>query len=102
MDFVEVAVLCSINGFSARGLLDRGVGSKREWVFAYVDVMILLGRLNKLLVVLEFSAARGSVDLLSGVAFLLIGTSGCVACADRGEDGVGMMHVLENIFTGHS
>ena len=63
--------------------------------------MTILGCLDQLLVVFEFAATGGSVDLFSGVVFLLVGTSGCVACADRRENGVGMMHVFDHIFTGH-
>ena len=101
MNFVEVAVLCTIDGFAARSFSDGGVGHEGSWIFADVDVMTFLGRLDKLLIVFEFAADGGSVDFLSWVAFLLVGTSGCVACADRRENGVGMMHVFDHIFTGH-
>ena len=63
--------------------------------------MTFLGCLDQLLVVFEFAATGDSVDFFSGVTCLLIGTSGLVACADCREVGVGMMHVFDNIFTGH-
>ena len=64
--------------------------------------MTFLGCLDQLLVVFEFVAAGGLVVFFSGVAFLLIGTSGRVTCADCREVGVEMMHVFDNIFMGHS
>ena len=51
--------------------------------------------------VLEFAAARGAVDLLGRVMFLLIGAGWCVACSDFRERSVRMMHVLDDIFAGH-
>ena len=104
MDFVKVAVLCTIDGFATRSFSDGSVGTEGSWIFADVNVMTFLGRLDKLLVVFEFAAAGGSVNFFSGVTFLLIRNSGRVACLDYREVGVRMMHmhVFDNIFTGHS
>ena len=101
MDFVKVAILCSIDGFSVRGLPTCGVGTKGKGEFADIDILTLVGCSDQLLVILEFAAACDAVDLLSRVMFLLIRARRCVACSDFRERSVRMMHVLDDIFAGH-
>ena len=84
-----------------RGLLTCEVGTDGKGEFADIDILTLVGCSDQLLIVLEFAAACGAVDLLRRVMFLLIGAGRCVACSDFRERSVRMMHVLDDIFTGH-